>query len=144
MHVCHCAGSVKPPPLKMVSAHIALDDSSLATGGVMGVIPRTHTSGRSPAMGELGWDGVRAQAVELEAGDVLLVRCDTWRVDMPREEEHSPLQHTLRIDYAERNIAQRFLAGENALSFEYNAAVVAACNDTQKRLLGKRAHGAYD
>jgi len=26
-------------------------------------------------------------------------------------------QHSLRIDYAERNIAQRFLAGEGALSF---------------------------
>jgi hypothetical protein len=48
------------------------------------------------------------------------------------------------LEKTNRNIAQRFLAGERALSFSYNPAVVAACNDTQKRLLGKRAHGAYD
>ena len=140
------AGTVKPPPLKMISAHIALEDSALAsdTGGVLGVIPRSHLAGRAPMTMETDWDGVRAQGVELKAGDVLLLRCDTWRIDTPREGSDQLPSHTLRIDYAERNIAQRFLSGERALSFQYNPEVVAACNDTQKRLLGKRAHGAYD
>ena len=140
------AGTVKPPPLKMISAHIALEDSALAsgTGGVLGVIPRSHLAGRAPLTTETDWDGVRAQGVELKAGDVLLLRCDTWRIDTPRGGSEQLPGHTLRIDYAERNIAQRFLSGERALSFQYNAEVVAACNDTQKRLLGKRAHGAYD
>jgi hypothetical protein len=140
------SGTVTPPPLKMLSCHIALEDSTLAgrIGGAIGVIPRSYLAGRAPAANETDWDGVRAQAVELKAGDVLLLRCDTWRIDTCRKALEQLPCHTLRIDYAERNIAQRFLSGEGALSFQYNPEVVAACNDTQKRLLGKRAHGAYD
>lgn len=139
------SGAVKPPPLKMVSCDIVLEDSTRSnrSGGAMGVIPRSHLSGRAPAANETHWDGNQAQAVKLKAGDVLLLRCDTWRIDTCRELEQLPC-HTLRIHYAERNIAQRFLSGEGALSFQYNPEVVTACNDTQKRLLGKRAHGAYD
>lgn len=137
------SGAVPPLPLKMVSAFFVLEDSTLSSGAI-GVIPRSYNAGRAPLPRETSWNGSHALAVEARAGDVLLLRCDTWRIDMPRPPGGPATAQTLRVDYAERNIAQRFLSGEGALRFEYDRAVVEACDQTQKRLLGKRAHSAYD
>ena len=136
------AGTVPPMPLKMLSAHFVLEDCDLGSGA-LGVVPGSHASGRAPQAADTAWGGAQAQAVAAKGGDVMLVRCDTWRIDTPRE-VGAPAGYTLRVDYGERNIAQRFLAGPGALEFEYDPSVVAACNETQKRLIGKRAHGAYD
>ena len=49
-----------------------------------GIIPGSHGSGRAPEPGESGWDGAPPLGVVAQAGDVLLLRCDTWRVDTPQ------------------------------------------------------------
>lgn len=130
------AGHVPPPPLKMVAAYFLMEDSDSVH-----LIPGSHLSGRAPRDGELSFDGKAPRRVGGKAGDVLLIRCDTWRQDSPTGAGPS---HYLRVDYAERNIAQRFLAGPSSLAFEYNSSVVAAANAVQKRMLGKRAHGACE
>jgi hypothetical protein len=124
-------GTVTPPPLKMISAHVALEDScDLPGGGAVGIIPSTHLAGRAPAAGELGWDGVRAKAVGLKAGDVLLLRCDTWRIDTARQQQVEEddegaglLQHTLRVDYAERCACKRSFLNAFSLECRREAAV---------------------
>ena len=99
------SGAVPPLPLKMVSAFFVLEDSTLSSGAI-GVIPRSYNAGRAPLPRETSWNGSHALAVEARAGDVLLLRCDTWRIDMPRPPGGPATAQTLRVDYAERNIAQ--------------------------------------
>jgi hypothetical protein len=78
-------GSVPPPPLKMLSAHFVMEDCDGAAHiSALGVIPRSHLSGRAPNPTESSWNGNRAFALGAKAGDVVLLRCDTWRVDSPR------------------------------------------------------------
>eukprot|EP01045_Picozoa_sp_COSAG04_P022329 COSAG04_NODE_2507_length_3994_cov_3.489859_3_plen_73_part_00 len=58
-----------------------------------GIIPGSHSSGRAPEDGESSWDGAPPLGVVAQAGDVLLLRCDTWRVDTPQVRTSNQTRH---------------------------------------------------
>lgn len=104
------------------------------------VIPGSHRAARKPTEGETQWEGRLPQPVLCDAGDVLFFRSDLWHSGSENRTADQT-RYLLQVHYARREMAQHFMP---FLEWQFNPAVVAACSERQRRLLGDHRQGAYD
>lgn len=135
-----------PYPVFVVAAHILLQDCPVASGPT-GVIPRSHTSGRTPPGDrlddpDLTWNGNAPVVLEAAAGDVQLFVSDVWHRRMPTGPGDEG-RLFLQVHYGRRDIAQRLRTTDEAnhLSFEARAR---AADDRNRTLIGLHPPFFYD
>lgn len=106
-----------PYPVFAVATHIYLLDCPMAAGPT-GVIPGSHTSGRTPPADrltddDLEWEGNRAVPLVADAGDVALFVSDIWHRRLPSG-PGDPGRFFLQCHYGRRDLAQRLRTASTA------------------------------
>jgi ectoine hydroxylase-related dioxygenase (phytanoyl-CoA dioxygenase family) len=104
------------------------------------VIPGSHRAGAKPERTQGHWNGRLPQPVLCDAGDVLFFRSNLWHSGSENRTADQ-VRYLLQVHYGRREMAQHFAP---YLDWQFNPAVVAACNPRQRRLLGDHPQGAYD
>ena len=133
-----------PYPVFALGCHIYLEDCPLACGPT-GVIPGSHRSGAHPPYStdlSLTWNGNSAQAIEADAGDVVLFVSDVWHRRLPASEGDTG-RFFLQAHYGRRDIAQRLLPTADA-NMVSEAAMSRATTPRQRSLIGLHPTGFYD
>ena len=111
----------------------------------VGICAGSHLAGRAPSGGEAAFNGAAPAKVAVEAGDVLMYRCDAWKCVFANDSPNP--RHALRVHYSQPHIGHRFhpLVAEGGDSgFRFNPEIVSELNPRQRRMLGEHAHYGYD
>lgn len=135
-----------PYPVFAVAAQVLLQDCP-ASCGPTGVIPGSHTSGRTPPRdrlddADLRWNGRKPLVLEAAAGDVQLFVSDVWHRRMPTAAGDTG-RYFVQVHYGRRELAQRLrpTAVVNHLSPE---AVDRAVTPRERTLVGLHPPFFYD
>lgn len=125
-------------PIFITTAHYYLDDLYEALGPTK-FVPGSHLSGRNPD-GETTWNGISAQSILCNAGDVLLFRSEVWHRGSANTSNQD--RYLLQVHYAQRMISQKFPPYLN--KFQFDEELLSRLTCRQRRLLGDHSPGNYD
>lgn len=87
-------------PIYECFAHFYLNDMTTDMGPTV-VVPGSHRSGRIP-QNETSWNGTPAQAICVNAGDVVLFSNDLWHGALPNVSDE--IRYLYQIQYANKRI----------------------------------------
>lgn len=113
-------------PIYECFAHFYLNNMTTDMGPTV-VVPGSHRSGRIP-QNETSWNGVPAQAICVNAGDVVLFTNDLWHGALPNVSDD--IRYLYQIQYANKRIGTC-----SCKPLDIPESVRAAANEEQKRLL---------
>lgn len=125
-------------PMQIVTVHFYLNDIDAGCCPTC-VIPGSHRAGRKPRPHETRWRGRSALPVLCRAGDALAFRSELWHSGSRNMSHRS--RYLLQVHYGRRMVAQKF---SPYLEWRFDPAVIAACTQRQRRLLGDHAPAEYD
>jgi hypothetical protein len=135
-----------PYPVFAIAAHFYLWDCPIEAGPT-GLIPGSHTSGRTPPMekaadDDLEWQGRGAIPIVANAGDVALFASDVWHRRMPPG-PGDPGRMFVQCHYGRRDLAQR-IRPTSSVNHLSNEAVARAQTSRERTLVGLHPLGFYD